>query len=135
MKKVLTSGLVASLVLLAFAYLCLKLMPVLLPLVALEYFNPVFVDDASRNIFYFIHPVVLAFALAWFWNRFKDLFVGNLLVRGAEFGFVYAIIATLPIMVLTYSAIDVSLTVVGTWLLYGFFQGTIAGLIFARMHV
>jgi hypothetical protein len=48
---------------------------------------------------------------------------------------VYLIIATLPIMVLLFSAIDVSLTVIGTWLLYGFLQGTIAGLIFARMHV
>jgi hypothetical protein len=78
---------------------------------------------------------VLAFALAWFWNRFKDLFVGNLFFRGLEFGFVYAIIATIPIMVLIFSAIDVSLAVIGSWVLYGFLQGTIAGLIFARLHV
>jgi hypothetical protein len=135
MKKVLTSGLVASIVLLAFAFLCLQLTPILLPAVALEYFNPVFVDDESRQIFYFVHPVILAFALAWFWNRFKDLFVGNLFFRGLEFGFVYVIIATLPIMVLIFSALDISLAVIATWLIYGFFQATIAGLIFARMHV
>jgi hypothetical protein len=135
MKKVLTSGLVASLVLLAFAYLCLQLMPILLLSVSFEYFNPVFINDPFRNAFYFLHPIVLAFALAWFWNRFKGIFVGNLIARGLEFGFVYLIIATLPIMVLLFSAIDVSLTVIGTWLLYGFLQGTIAGLIFARMHV
>lgn len=135
MKKVLTSGLVASIVLLAFAYLGLILTPVLLPVVALEYFNPIFVDDDSRHIFYFVHPVILAFALAWFWNRFKDLFVGNLFFRGLEFGFVYVIIATLPIMVLIFSALDISLAVIATWLIYGFFQATIAGLIFARMHV
>jgi len=135
MKKVLTSGLVASIVLLALAYLGLKLIPVLLPTVALEYFSPVFVDDASRHIFYFVHPIILAFALAWFWNRFKDVFVGNLFLRGMEFGFVYVIIATFPIMVLIFSAVDVSLAVISTWLIYGFFQGTISGLIFARMHV
>lgn len=135
MKKILMSGLVASIALLAFAYVCLMLMPVLLPKVAEEYFHPAFSRDESRIVIYFVHPVVLAFALAWFWNRFKDLFTGSLIFRGIEFGFVYGIISTLPIMILTYSAMDVSLTVVSTWLLYGFFQGVIAGLIFARMHV
>lgn len=135
MKKILTSGLVTSIVLLVFAYACLMLMPILLPKVAEEYFHPAFSRDESRNMVYFLHPVVLAFALAWFWNRFKDLFAGNMIFRGLEFGFVYSIIATIPIMILTYSALDVSLTVVGTWVLYGFFQGVIAGLIFARMHV
>jgi hypothetical protein len=135
MNKVLTSGLVASIVLLAFAYLCLQLTPILFPAVALEYFNPVFVDDESRQIFYFVHPVILSFALAWFWNRFKGLFVGNLFFRGLEFGFVYVIIATLPIMVLIFSALDISLAIIATWLVYGFFQATFAGLIFARMHV
>ena len=135
MKKVFTSGLVASLVLLVFAFLCLQLMPRLLPFVAEEYYSPVFANDDSRNVLYFVHPIVLAFALAWFWNRFKDLFSGGLFFRGLEFGFVYVIIATLPIMLLTFSTINVSLAVIGTWLLYGFFQGSIAGLVFARMHV
>ncbi|MFY7879168.1 MAG: hypothetical protein ACOVP6_03805 [Lacibacter sp.] len=135
MNKILTSGLVAALLLLAFAYLSLMLMPILLPYLAEEYYKPVFVNDETRNLLYFVHPVVLAFALAWFWNRFKDLFVGNLFFRGLEFGFVYAIIATIPIMVLIFSAIDVSLAVIGSWVLYGFLQGTIAGLIFARLHV
>ncbi len=135
MNKILTSGLVAALLLLAFAYLSLMLMPILLPYLAEEYYKPVFVNDETRNLLYFVHPVVLAFALSWFWNRFKDLFVGNLFFRGLEFGFVYAIIATIPIMVLIFSAIDVSLAVIGSWVLYGFLQGTIAGLIFARLHV
>lgn len=135
MNKILTSGLVAALLLLAFAYLSLMLMPILLPYLAEEYYKPVFVNDETRNLLYFVHPVVLAFALAWFWNRFKDVFVGNLFFRGLEFGFVYAIIATIPIMVLIFSAIDVSLGVIGSWILYGFLQGTIAGLVFARLHV
>lgn len=135
MNKILTSGLVAALLLLAFAYLSLMLMPILLPYLAEEYYKPVFVNDETRNLLYFVHPVVLAFALAWFWNRFKELFVGNLFFRGLEFGLVYAIIATIPIMVLIFSAIDVSLGVIGSWILYGFLQGTIAGLVFARLHV
>lgn len=135
MKKVLTSGLIAAVTLLVFAFLCLLALPTVLPSVAEEYYNPAFVNDSTRNALYYVHPVVLAFGLAWFWNRFKDQFEGNILFRGLEMGFVYLIIASLPGMILIFSALDVSLTVVGTWLLYGFLQATIAGLIFAKMHV
>lgn len=135
MKKIISSGFVASVALLVFAILCLLLLPRLLPSVAEEYYNPAFANDSTRNAFYYVQPVILAFALAWFWNRFKDLFNGNWLFRGIEMGFVYLVIATLPGMVLIFSAMDVSLSVVGTWLLYGFLQATIAGLIFAKMHV
>jgi hypothetical protein len=114
MNKIIRSGLVASVVLLAFAYVCLLVMPILLPKVAEEYYNPAFVNDESRNMLYYVHPVVLAFGLAWFWN---------------------AAIATLPSLIILYSAIDVTLLTVGSWLLYGFFQALIAGVIFSRMHV
>jgi len=117
MKKVLTSGLIAAVALLAFAFLCLLALPSVLPSVAEEYYNPAFVNDSTRNALYYVHPVVLAFGLAWFWNRFKDQFEGNILFRGLEMGFVYLIIASLPGMILIFSAMDVSLTVVGTWLL------------------
>jgi hypothetical protein len=135
MKKIISSGFTASAALLLFALLCLLLLPRVLPSVAEEYYNPAFVNDNTRNAFYYVQPVALAFALAWFWNRFKDLFNGNWLFRGIEMGFVYLVIATLPGMILIFSAMDVSLTVIGTWLLYGFLQATIAGLIFAKMHV
>ncbi len=106
-----------------------------MPAVAEEYYKPVFVNDETRNLFYFVHPVVLAFALAWFWNRFKGVLNGNWLAQGLEMGLIYLIVATLPAMIIIYSAIDVSVTVVGTWLLYGFVQGTLAGIVFSRMHV
>jgi hypothetical protein len=135
MNKILRSGLVASVVLLAFAYICLLIMPVLLPKVAEEYYNPAFVNDESRNMLYYVHPVVLAFGLAWFWNRFKSLLKGNALMQGIEMALIYAAIATLPSLIILYSAINVSLLTVGSWLLYGFFQALIAGVIFSKMHV
>lgn len=126
---------VAAFILLLLAYISIELLPLILPALAEEYYNPVFVNDATRNFFYFVHPAVLAFALAWFWNRFKDLFNGNWLMQGLEMGFIYLIIAILPSMIIIYSAIDVTLVTVLTWLLYGFVQGTTAGIVFARMHV
>lgn len=134
MKKIISSGFVASLVLLAFAFLCLMVMPILLPKVAEEYYNPAFVNDESRNFLYYVHPVVLAFGLAWFWNRFKSLLKGNALMQGIEMALIYVAIATIPSLLITYSAIDVSLLTVGSWLLYGFLQALIAGIIFSRMH-
>ncbi|TWI83785.1 hypothetical protein IQ13_1900 [Lacibacter cauensis] len=135
MKKIISSGLVASVALLAYAYICILIMPVLLPKVAEEYYNPSFVNDESRNMLYYVHPIVLAFGLAWFWNRFKKLLKGNALVQGIEMALIYAAIATLPSLLILYSAINVSLLTVGSWLLYGFFQALIAGIIFSRMHV
>lgn len=135
MKKIINSGLVTSIVLLVFAYLCLLVMPVLLPKVAEEYYSPAFVSDESRNLLYYIHPVVISFGLAWFWNRFKKLLKGNALMQGVEMALIYVVIATVPSLLITYSAINVSLLTIGSWLLYGFLQALIAGIIFSKMHV
>ena len=134
MKKIISSGFVVSLVLLAFAYLCLLIMPILLPKVAEEYYSPAFVNDESRNLLYYVHPIVLAFGLAWFWNRFKSLLKGNALMQGIEMALIYVAIATIPSLLITFSAIDVSFLTIISWLVYGFFQALIAGIIFSRMH-
>ncbi|MFN5135325.1 MAG: hypothetical protein ACK5DG_08400 [Chitinophagaceae bacterium] len=135
MNKILSAGAIAAAVLLALAFLSIKVLPIVMPAVAEEYYKPVFVNDETRNLFYFVHPVILAFALSWFWNRFKGVLNGNWLMQALEMGFIYLIVATLPAMIIIYSAIDVSLITIGTWLLYGFIQGTVAGVVFARMHV
>ncbi len=134
MNKIITAGLVAAAVLLALAFASIKLLPLIMPAVAEEYYKPVFVNDETRNLFYFVHPVVLAFALSWFWSRFKGVLNGNWLMQGLEMGLIYLIVATLPAMIIIFSAIDVSISVIGTWLLYGFVQGTLAGIVFSRMH-
>jgi hypothetical protein len=135
MNKIISSGLAASVVLLVLAFLSIKVLPFLLPSLAEEYYKPVFINEEYRNYFYFVHPVVLAFALAWFWNRFKGVLNGNWFMKGLEIGFIYLIVATLPSMIMIYSAIDVSIGTIISWLIYGFLQGALAGIVFARMHV
>lgn len=134
MKKIISSGVVTSIALLLFAYIALLVMPILLPKVAEEYYNPAFVNDAVRNALYYVHPVVLAFGLAWFWNRFKSMLKGNALMQGVEMALIYLLIAIVPSLLITYSAIDVSLLTIFSWLLYGFLQALIAGIIFSKMH-
>ncbi|QGW27798.1 hypothetical protein [Phnomibacter ginsenosidimutans] len=133
MKKHLIAATVSSIALVLFAYLCLIIMPNLPESIVEDYFSPSFVNDESRNLLYFVQPIVLSFALSWFWTRFKDSFAGNWMLKGLELGLVYALIASLPAMILLYSAIDVTAMTVGTWLLYSFAQATIAGEISARI--
>ncbi|MDX1939338.1 MAG: hypothetical protein SFU99_02235 [Saprospiraceae bacterium] len=134
MKKILSSGIIAGLTLLAVSFGMLYLTIMIFPQIAEEYYNPIFRSDGGRNMLFYIHPFVLGFALAWFWERFKGQFSGNFLLRGLELGFVYAIVALLPAMWITFSAIDISLTMILTWWLYGLIQAAIAGVIFAKMN-
>ncbi len=131
MKKHLVAGLIAAVALLVFAFLALFLMPTVFPGVAEEYFGPGFRMGGTFAVFYYAQAVVVAFALAWFWNRFKSHFSGNKIMRGIELGLVYGLVAILPAMLINYSILSVSATMVGLWLFYGICQGIIAGIIFA----
>jgi len=47
---------------------------------------------------------------------------------------VYSIVALLPILWLTFSAIDVSLKMIITWFIYGLVQAFAAGIVFAKLN-
>jgi hypothetical protein len=134
MKKFIVPGLVAGVALLVLSYAVLYLTINLFPNIAEQYYSPVFWPGQDRAILFYLHPFVLSFPLAWFWNRIKSSFKGALLLRGIELGVVYALVATLPAMWITFSAIDVSFTMVLTWLGYGLLQATVCGLIFAALN-
>lgn len=133
MKKFLLKGIVAGAVLLVFSYVALYLVVTFVPGVAEEYYNPIFDMGGDKTILYFLHPFILSFALAWFWRRFKSLFHGSFWVRGIEMGLVYAVIAVLPSMWITFSALAVSLPLVLSWLAYGLFQAVVVGIIYAKI--
>lgn len=134
MKKILLSGVVAGIVLLVLSYLIMLGVIQFFPSLTDEYFSPVFNSSGERDILYYFHPFVLSFALAWVWDRFKGVIKGNFIMRGIEFGLIYGIVATIPSMWITYSAIDISLQMIGTWLLYGFVQAVVAGFIFEKTN-
>jgi hypothetical protein len=134
MKKVILPGIVAGIVLLALSYLVLFTIIRLLPSMAEEYYNPIFWPGADRAFLFYFHPFILGFALSWLWNRFKPLLQSSGWMRGLELGLGYALVATLPSMWITFSAISVSLVMVASWLLYGWVQATVAGLVFCKMN-
>ncbi len=135
MKKVLIAGFTAGIVLLLVSLGLLYLSIFLFPSVTEEYFSPVFRwSSGHTDWLFYAHPFILSFSLKWFWERYKEIFEGNLIVRAIEVALVYGIVAMVPVLWLTYSAIDVSLTVVLTWLAYGIVQAFIAGLVFAKIN-
>lgn len=134
MKKILISGIVSGAILLVMSILMLNAAIMMFPLTFEEYYNDTFNVAGQRDIFFYIHPFILSFALAWFWQRFKGMFKGNFVLRGLELGFVFAVVAILPTMWITYSAISVSFIVVGTWFLYGLLQTCIAGIVFGKLN-
>lgn len=135
MKKVLIAGFTAGIVLLLVSLGLLYLSIFLFPSLTEEYFSPVFRwSSGDTDWLYYAHPFILSFSLKWFWERYKEIFEGNLVVRAIEVALVYGIVAMVPVLWLTYSAIDVSLTVVLTWLAYGIVQAFIAGLVFAKIN-
>ncbi|OIR14265.1 hypothetical protein GALL_47320 [mine drainage metagenome] len=136
MKKILLSGLLAGFILSIGSYGGLYLAVRFFPKLFVDAYanNPLINSDGVKDVLFFSHAFVLCFALLWFWERIKSLFKGNFLWRGIKFGFVYAIVGLIPIMWITYSAMDVTVAMVVSWLLYGFFQATITGIIYAKIN-
>jgi hypothetical protein len=134
MKKILLSGFIAGTILFILSYGGLFLAVKFFPSLFVEYNNPLFNSDGSRDVLFYMHAFIFSFALAWFWDRFKGLFHGSFLIRGFEFGFVYAVVAMLPVMTITFSALDITLVMVMSWFLYGFLQAIVAGLVFAKIN-
>lgn len=135
MKKVLTSGLVVGVILFVLSYGGLYLAIHAFPEVFIEYNSPLFNSDGSKDILFYAHPFIISLALSGFWERFKELFKGHhFILRGIEFGFLYALVALLPVMWITFAALEVSIITVGTWFLYGLAQALIAGVLFAKLN-
>jgi hypothetical protein len=134
MKKMLFSGLIAGIILFIISYGGLFLAVKFFPSLFVEYNNPLFNSDGSRDVLFYLHAFIISIALSWFWERFKGLFKGNFFIRGLEFGVVYTIVSLVPVMWITFSAMDITVTMVSSWLIYGFVQAFVAGLIFSKIN-
>lgn len=134
MKKIFLSGLLAGCILFIISYGGLYIAIRFFPDFFVMYNNPLFNSDGSRDVLFYLHAFIISFALSWFWDRFKSLFIGPAILRGLEFGSVYALIALLPVMWITFSSLDITLVMVGSWFIYGLAQAIIAGMVFAKLN-
>jgi len=134
MKKILISGFIAGCILFIVSYGGLFLAVKFFPGLFIEYNNPLFNSNGSRDLLFYLHAFIFSFALSWFWDRFKGLFKGVLILRGLEFGLVYSVIALLPVMWISFSALDITVVMVLSWFIYGLVQAIVAGLVFAKIN-
>ena len=134
MKKAFATSFVTGIVLFIFSYAMIYLSINLFPKIAEEYYGPAFRTSGNKDWMFYVHPFVLSFGLKWFWERYKGLFEGNVMVRAFEVALVYGLVAMIPVLWLTFSAIQISLPMAITWLLYGVAQAFVAGLIFATLN-
>ena len=134
MKKIITSGLIAGCILFVVSYGGLFLSIRFIPSLFIEYNNPLFKADGSRDLLFYMHAFIVSFALSWFWDRFKSMFRGPFILMGLEFGLVYSFIALLPLMWISFSMLDITVTMVTTWFLYGLLQAIVAGTVFAKIN-
>lgn len=134
MKKIFLPALTAGVILFVVSYGGLFLAIKYFPRLFVDYINPLFSSDNSRDGLFYAHAFVFSFALSWFWERCKSLFKGYFILRGLEFGLVYAGIALVPVMWITFSSLDITLAMVVSWFLYGLCQAVIAGIVFAKMN-
>jgi hypothetical protein len=135
MKKAISPILLAGFLVLLVSLALLYSMIYLLPAMMDEYYNPVFRSSSfETDWLFYVHPFILSISLYWFWDRFKTFFNGSFTWRAFEIALAYGIIAMLPVLWLTFSAIDISFIMVATWLAYGILQAFVAGLVFAKMN-
>lgn len=134
MKQIIRTGLIAGSILFIVSYGGLYLGIRFFPELFLEYNNPLFNSDGSRDVLFYSHAFIISLALSWFWQRFKGLFEGPAPLRGLEFGIVYALVSLLPVMWITFSSLDITFVIVACWFLYGLFQAVVAGLVFALIN-
>ena len=134
MKKIILSVIISGIVLLILSVAMFYASVYLFPAVTQEYLSTVFRTSGKTDWLYYAHPFVLSVALKWFWERYKDIFKGSFILRALEVALVYGIVALIPVLWLTFSAIDVSLQMALTWLLYGLIQAFAAGIVFAKLN-
>lgn len=133
-KRVVLSILLSGIVLLLLSAVMFYAGARFFPAVTQEYLSSVFRTAGKTDWMYYSHPFIVSIALKWFWERYKAICKGSLILRALEVALVYGIVALVPVLWLTFSAIDVSLSMVGTWLVYGLVEAFTAGLIFAKLN-
>jgi hypothetical protein len=133
MKKIIKNGLIAGVLLSIISYGGIFIAISFFPSVFVEYNNPLFSSGGGRDVMFFAHAFIISLALSWVWERYKRLFKGNIFLRGVEFGLVYTITSLLPVMWMNFSAMDITVEMVASWLFYGLIQSVVAGIIFAKI--
>lgn len=135
MKKVFIPGLVAAIAVFAAAVI-VGLLFNFSPSIKAEYenyqiFRPM--DDPFMYL-YFIQPFLLSFALAWVWDKTKELFSGSLMKKTFYYALIYWFVATIPGMLMSISSFKITVAMTLSWTISSFVQAWAGSLVIIRMN-
>lgn len=84
---------------------------------------------------YYVYPFILGIILSYVWDKTKKVIKGNgYYERGLRFGLWYWFASSIPGMFITFSSFQVSLPLVLSWSIGGFFEAIIAGVLLAKIN-
>jgi hypothetical protein len=100
-----------------------------------EYYNPVFRSNSFQtDLLFYVHPFILSAAMFWFWEISKEIFSGSPIPKAYKVAVSYGLVAIIPVLSLTFSAINISALMVFTWVAYGVIQSFVACMVFANRN-
>jgi hypothetical protein len=136
MKKIVIPGIVAAIASLAATFALNYLFPLLWPSLTAEYENSGMFrpwSDPLMSLF-FTQPFLLAMAMAWIWDKTKQLFKGSLISNAFSFTLISFFVSNLPGMIMSYSSFKISLVMTLCWTISGFVQIFVAMLVIGKMN-
>lgn len=137
MKKIIIPGILAGILISIVLFIGQGfILNPLFPSLVEEYSNTALYRPWSVPVMWliFLYPFVQGIALAWAWDKTKNIFKGSNNTKAIHFAFAFWIVAIVPSMLMVYSCIPISFTVISIWTITGFVYGLVAGLIFTRLN-
>ena len=136
MKKILWTGLLAAVAMIVVNMLLNPIFNALFPALQEQYEgNPVFRpwDDPVMMLFW-LYPLALGIALAWIWDKTKQLFSGTIWCKGVEFGLIFFFVYGLPAFLINFSSFNFPFVMILTWTIMSFLNGMVAGVVLAKLN-
>ncbi len=137
MKKILWTGVLAGVVMIAVSMLLNVMYNWVFP-----EFVAIYADTAIFRAYsdplmamFWLYPLVLGIGLAWIWSYTKGIFKkDSTFWAGLKFGWAYFVVAAIPAFFINASSFNLPISMIGTWAEMSFFNGLVAGLVFARFN-
>ncbi|HEY4798803.1 MAG TPA: hypothetical protein VII99_06970 [Bacteroidia bacterium] len=135
MRKIIASGLLSGIIMLAAGMLVGKIFQFAIPSISIEYQNTNLFRPWSDPVMLLmlIHPFLVGIIMAMIWNHTKNIIKGTTLFsKGIRFGLVYWTIS-IPGMLISYSTFPISLALTVSWSAAIMAQSLLSGILFSAM--
>jgi len=135
-KKIVLSGLLAGIIMLAVGMSISAIMAAIVPSLKPQYSNTRLfrsMDDPIMAL-YFVHPFFLGIVLAWIWSTIKAVFSGKSdTSRVWQFAIGYWLVS-LSGMLISYSTFQVSFLMVASWTIAIFIESIVVAYLFTKIN-